>query len=319
MPGGFYSRAEIEQIVRKILSDTPTAGKVYFVDPVNGADANHGETPKKAKRWTQTAVDLCSHGNNDVIFRLPGDEDLDDGMVTLNKRTLHLIGISGLNRWRPENCTVRRFGADATVATGDATGPAVKATHPCIIRGMGFYADWVQDEGVAYPGQSGSDLEFDGEGGGFAGNFCDIEYCQFPGWGESGGIFLWAGAFTLIEQCSFAGMTYGCKMGATPSNNPTDIQWKRNRFAGCSYGIDTLLGCTFHNAEVGPENLFYSSNAKAMTNAIRTRSLWNYGLICRNCIGLAKADAFDEDLAGMQAQHVEAVCNCYTDGLDPRS
>jgi len=319
MPAGFYSRAEIEQIVDRILGGIGGRGKVFYVDPDNGSNGYDGRSPGKAKASTQAAVNLCQEDRGDVIIRLPGTEQLGDGVLELNVRGIHLIGLPNLNPMRPELCLVARFGADDTVATGDATGPAAIVTKPCEIAGMAFYADWTLDEGVAYPGQSGADLELDGEEGGFAGNFCHIHHCEFPGWGESGGIFLWAGSFNLIEECSFTGLTFGIKLGPTTSRNPTDNQIRRNRFAGCTYGIDGLATGTYHNMEVGPENTFYSNNAKAMTNAIRTRDRWNYGLICRNCIGLPEASAFDKNKADMEAQHVYAVCNCYTDGTDPRT
>lgn len=95
MPGGFFSRGEIGEIVQKIRSPRLNfgAGKVFFVDADTtvGSDSNPGEDPKKPLLTIARALALCRDGEDDHIL-IRGN--FQDSPITITKNKVHLIGLS---------------------------------------------------------------------------------------------------------------------------------------------------------------------------------------------------------------------------------
>jgi len=80
-------------------------GKQFFLDPVNGLDANDGLTPATAKKTldgTAGAYSLATAGKNDVIFLISDGATTStarvDAAFTWAKAATHLVGLcSGVN------------------------------------------------------------------------------------------------------------------------------------------------------------------------------------------------------------------------------
>jgi hypothetical protein len=70
--------------------------KAFYVDPLNGGDANDGLSPTAAFKTLKKAYDECTDGANDVIYFIPGDTaDEIAAAITWSKNYTHLIGLSG--------------------------------------------------------------------------------------------------------------------------------------------------------------------------------------------------------------------------------
>lgn len=71
-----------------------TAGKVYFVDAVDGSDDNDGKTPYTAKKTIQKAYDLTVANQDDTVVLLPGTSfaNLTANLAIDNAYT-HIVGL----------------------------------------------------------------------------------------------------------------------------------------------------------------------------------------------------------------------------------
>ena len=89
----------------------PFTGKWWFVDPVNGADGNPGDSPKRAFATLYQAHNKANDGNNDVVvligngqasgtarLSLANAQSINSavtaGTLVWSKNALHLIGVS---------------------------------------------------------------------------------------------------------------------------------------------------------------------------------------------------------------------------------
>ena len=78
MPGGF-----------------PTAGNVFFVDPTNGSDSNHGRDINHAKATLLAAYNLTTANQNDIVYYIAGSSsDTWSAALTWSKNYTHLIGVA---------------------------------------------------------------------------------------------------------------------------------------------------------------------------------------------------------------------------------
>jgi hypothetical protein len=280
------------------------ATAVFYVNPAAANDSGAGTSPATAKKWTNSAIALCTDGASDLIIRMVGNENIDDDdsdpPIVCNKAGITIIGMGGGHPLQKSeiNCSIRRRKSSGWAA---AAGPAIEITKPCSIIGLEVVA-------VAQPG-----ILFSGEGGGATGGFSLIKNCRFVGWGlMTEGIHMDAGAYNQIEGCVFEELTAGIFFDSTLSNNPDYNDIINNRFVGCTYGIDTDTGMNPHNTRV-IGNEFNKSYAAAMTYAIRTRGTWDSGLWYRNVIGLPEATAFDDTIANIITDGVTIIDNWCTD------
>lgn len=77
-------------------------GNVFFCDPANGNDNSDGTAPSRAVASLQTAHDLTTAGNNDIVF-LIGDGSTSatarlTTTLTWSNNATHLIGITAPTR-----------------------------------------------------------------------------------------------------------------------------------------------------------------------------------------------------------------------------
>lgn len=282
---------------------------LWWVDPTNGDDNNSGLNPDVAVATTAQAIVLAKADATAksktrgkwYIMRMPGTETL-TGKISFDLHGLHLIGLP-TNPEKPEDVLYYFPSADEN---------AIDVTKPCEIAGVEICAIWT---GSQVYDADGCSLRLDGDAGGFAGNFCHIHHCSFPGWGEYGGICLNAGSYSVIEECLFeTSLTAGILLlGHT--RNVVNNHIRRNRFDGPTYGIYGLALGTHQNIHIY-DNDFMGN----ITNALKGYA--NFGGRSNfhgNRVGTTKANAMDGNLAAVTGKGIYAAGNHYTDGVDPRS
>jgi len=307
-------------------------GSVFYVDPVAGSNLNDGSSPTQALATTQAAVTLCVENRGDFIIRMPGIEHAGDVPLLLNKRGITLIGVSGINNWRPENCAYWRCTEVAGIpVAASATGPGVIVSQACRIFGMEFFAaNTIVGVGALLAGA----LAFDGGvTGGYVGGFSHISNCVFPGWGMCGvGINLIYAGYNRIEACEFDENTEaGVQLTINPTGNPNHNEIVDCDFYGTVQGIDTSPGTTPLDTKV-KYCRFSRSAGQAMVNGIRVTgapTTWNGGLIMGNHFGMPQATAIDLAQAALAALNIQVAGNTYNDaragaaavveGVDPRA
>ena len=93
----------------------PFTGNWWFVDPVNGADGNPGNSPQRALATLYRAIALAESGNNDVVVLIGNgassgsarlskalaqsvDSTATTGTLNWNKNAVHLIGVAAPTR-----------------------------------------------------------------------------------------------------------------------------------------------------------------------------------------------------------------------------
>lgn len=317
---------DIEQQILKLLDYydmPPSMGRVFFVDPVNGAAGNNGAAPGNALDTTAAAVALCTADHNDVIVRMPGVERPGDEILEFNVRGITIIGVAWNNPFQHEGVAAGGGGPaywrEVALGVNSATGPAVEITQACTIIGMEFMAAST----IALSGSRWmSAISINGNGGGFNAGFCHIKRCRFPGWGLQGvGICLRGAGYNLIEECTFEECVEAGIMLESDVNNDNFNYIRNCNFLGCTNaGIDTPATGTPKDTQV-IGNRFARTRDTAQTFGIRTRALWGAGLITNNYFGYTRAGvlAIDQNRAALEAIDVYCAGNQYTDGQDPRA
>jgi len=95
MPGGFFSRSEIENIVARVRSPHIRfgAGKVIFVDGISGADSNPPDDPAKPLKTIAYALGLCRNDKDDYIVVLDCYQQEASWPIVVDKSRVHIIGL----------------------------------------------------------------------------------------------------------------------------------------------------------------------------------------------------------------------------------
>lgn len=255
------------------------SGDSFFVDPVSGDDGNAGTSWALAKKTLQAGIDLTVADHGDVVWVHPG---------TMTVTTAVLFNKAGITvRFSGYGASFYDRGEKATIwaAASLTTTPVAIVSAPCRIVGLGFSSRFT----------TGSALLIDGEGGGFAGGFCEIIGCRFPGWGsEAYGILTEAGAYNRIASCEFENFTAGIVFGPSASNNPTDSIVEDCIFKTCTYGIEHLATGTAQK-QVYRRNWFPSAKGVNFNDVAAT------GLVADNYFSTA-TDTGTYDIAVAAAQ-----------------
>lgn len=277
-------------------SDTPLGFRHFpdaielFVDPGHGdaSDNNDGTDPNEPLLTIAQAMTNCTDGRGDVIWISPGTYN-PTAAITVNKSDVRIFGMpQGGNPEQPENGVVIYPAASYT------TGPMFIVEVPCTIAYLDIITRNVTH--TATPATASASLVFDGEGGAFNGGFCHIHHCRFVDWwGSDYGIWAYAGAYNLIEDCNFEGFDAGIGWGSSVGNNPDYNVVRRCTFRDCVNGIEHIAGAT-------PHNFVYQSNVFVdYTDAIDFNNQAADGLVCDNWYETA-TDAATYDIAVAAAQ-----------------
>lgn len=193
-------------------------GKTYFVDPVNGADGNSGNSPQRALKTLYAAHALMSDGGNDVCFLIANgaasgsarlstalaqsvDSSATSGKLTWSKSAAHLIGIAAPGPW-----------ARARIAT--PTGTYTEATfndlNMILVSGSGCY-------------------------------FSNLTLFQQFSTGANGEICLKVtGDYNVFSNVAVLGMASALAAAGANSRNLVLTGADDNLFAGCQIGTDTV-------------------------------------------------------------------------------
>jgi len=263
---------------------------VFYVDPGNSdaSDNNDGTDPRYPLETIQQGIDNAVDGRGDLVLVSPGTYNPTEA-ITVDKADIRVIGMPiGGNPLQPENGVV--VYPDATYDTG----PMFILEVPCTIANMDIITRNVTHHyDVA---TSSCSVAIDGEGGAYNGGFIHIHHCRFVDWwGAAYGVWTYAGAYNLIEHCSFEGFDAGVAFGPSPSNNPDNNVVRFCHFADNTNGIEHLAGGTPHNF-IYFENIFLD-----YTDAIDFNDQAADGLVCGNFYETA-TDAATYDIAVAAAQ-----------------
>jgi hypothetical protein len=270
-----------------------TDGLTFFVDPSSGSDTNTGRKPDKAFATLQKAIDSCTDNRGDVIVRLPGSETT-SATINMNKAGVTIISDvtgSGFIGYGTNPLIAEKFATYPSVAL---SGPTMIVSQPCALVGLEFVGrnttSGYTDTGV----DSGAAVVFIGEGGGYLGGFSLIKNCRFTDWwGNDYGIEFAAGAYNLIENCTFDGYAAGVYVRSTASNNPTNIIIRDSEFLNCVNGIEHKAGSTPHDVVYGPRNWFYDCSGFP----IDTTNVGDGVIIGNYFPDDTDATAYDQDVA----------------------
>jgi len=277
-------------------SDTPLGFRhfpdalEFFVDGGHSEadDNNDGTDPRYPLATIGQAITNATSGRGDLIWIAPGTYN-PTAAITVNKADVRILGMPiGGNPEQPEN------GAVIYPAASYTTGPMFIVEVPCTIAYLDIITRNVAHGGT--PATGSCSLVLDGEGGGTDGGFCHIHHCRFVDWwGAAYGVWGYAGAYNLIEDCNFEGFDAGVAFGASPSNNPDHNVVRRCTFIDNTNGIEHLAGGT-------PHNFVYQSNVFIdYTDAIDFNNQAADGLVCDNWYETA-TDAATYDIAVAAAQ-----------------
>ncbi len=92
----FSSLEEVYTALRNV--QFPAAGNVFFVDGVNGSNANLGDTPTSAYLTITYALAQCTADRNDTIYVLDYWQPAGESWpITISKNMVHIIGLAQPN------------------------------------------------------------------------------------------------------------------------------------------------------------------------------------------------------------------------------
>jgi len=280
-------------------------GDLYYVDPSSGSDGNDGKSPSNAYATMQTAIDACTTDNGDVIVRMPGGETVSSA-ITFDKSGITVI--RGCFGGDPHEVGEKFSTYQAASYT---TGPPAIITAPCSIIGLEFVTR--RTAAHVYPddtcAQSSAALAVCGHGGSFNGGFGLIKNCRFTDWwGNPYGIEFAAGAYWKVEGCTFESLDAGILFRATTTHNPDKFRIWRNRFVGCTDGIQVLNGLgSPHDLDIY-DNVFIDT-----PTGIDTSGGQGDGFVRGNWFEVANTSAYDDTVANLQAQSWNFAGNHYTE------
>jgi hypothetical protein len=183
------------------VSDIPvTTGNVYYLDPVNGSDANPGTLPATAVKTLAAGYALLVEGNNDVLVLIgnglaAGSAFLSTGF-DWHKDAAHFVGV----------CAPTLFSPRARIAPTAAITPFANfftvSGSGCYFSNLEFVTDFTV--GVA------------------------AEICMTV-----------TGQRNVFHQCHFAGMIGATAAGSTTSRNLLLSGAGENLFRECVIGVDS--------------------------------------------------------------------------------
>lgn len=202
-------------------------GKVFYVDPGNGSASNTGTAPDDAFSTLQAGIDACVSGRGDLIYRLPGGEEVSQ-TVAFNKEGIYVKAVTyGANPFAMGELF------STYSASGFTDGPAATLTARCTIEGLGFVS---RDTGSLF--FSGAALLIGGEAD--ASPFgVHLLNCRFPKWNLSNriGVAVEGSSDCIIEGCDFEGVGSDFASGIYVQGATQNISILGNHFRDCTYAI----------------------------------------------------------------------------------
>ncbi len=291
------------QVTVSLSAEGP--GTNFYVDPINGLDANNGLSWPLAFKTIQKAIDACTHDKGDHVFVAPHTETVTTS-VLFNKKGITVQGVEIYGPDRGE-----RFMIDGPTLT---TTPVALFSEPAKVIGLGF-------QGANATGPS---VEF-GPGSGFdGGNFCQLVECRFTNWHQAQEAILSSyNDYLVFERCDFDGTINGAAGSANVFDSGIRIIQGHYvsvldcTFRGCTYGLThgvaSPTGATHGNME-----FLYKGNKIMDGKFIDFGSLINFptqvGLVSDNWLGTATdATTYSDTVVNLKAVGVCFSGNHYAE------
>jgi len=316
-------------------------GKVFYLDPNNGDDANDGLRPSRAFQTMQFAADKAGYsqanadhtGVQDVIVRIPGVEEV--------SATIDFDGNGGSST---KGASIYVVAATA----GQRIFGDVLACHTRMASGFAGAADDLIE--IVYRNVSFAGLSFGGRGTGKrndghgallayrvdsadtnkqaagGGNFHMVRNCNFrdDGGNDTTGIYEYGAGGSLIYQNTFGyygagrGLDPGIAIRGSGTNNPFDISIRENVFSHNVLGI-WFAAATIPGGVIVDKNLFTGNTVAVQYDAAFGQT--GRGLLSNNRFDVAEdaaaastSDAGANDSATISTNHqMEYSANWYTD------
>jgi hypothetical protein len=202
-------------------------GEIFYVDPGNGNDSNEGDSATTAFATLQAGINACVAGRGDVIFRLPGGEEVTQ-TVTFNKTGIYVKAVTyGAAPWAHGEL----FSTYAASTFTD--GPAATITSRCTIDGLGFAS---RDTGATFYGGAACLI------GGLATALpygVHLINCRFPKWNLTNriGLAIEGSSDCTIENCDFEGVGADFDSGIYVQGATQNLNIIGNHFRDCTYGV----------------------------------------------------------------------------------
>lgn len=107
-------------------------GRTFWLDGVNGSDANDGQTPARAVKTLTRAQALMTSDRGDTLFVIAGDTSIaDTAQVTWSKDYCYVIGLAAPT----PNARCKLTNSGTTAATAGVTVTA----HGCVFTNLRFW------------------------------------------------------------------------------------------------------------------------------------------------------------------------------------
>lgn len=276
-------------------------GKVFYLDPNNGDDANDGLRPSRAFKTMQFAADQAGYskangdhtGVQDVIVRIPGVEEVsatidfdgNGGSTTKGASILVVAATAGQRIFGDVLACHTRMASTLAAADDDLI--------EIVYRNISFYGmsfggrgTGKRDDGhgalLAYRVDS-ADTNKQAAGGG---NFHMIRGCNFrdDGGNNVTGVYEYGAGASHIYQCTFGynsaarGPT-GIVTRGSGTNNPFDVRIEECYFNTCPTAINVRAG-TFGAGFLVYNNIFQGNTESFEFEAGVANT--GRGLIARN-------------------------------------
>lgn len=240
----------------------PFTGNAWFVDPVNGADGNPGNSPERAFATLYQAHAKAASGNNDVVYLIGNgaasgtarlslanaqsvNSAATTGTLTWSKDALHLIGIAGP-------------GQNARARIAPPTGVYTEATFNSLnfltVSGSGCY-------------------------------FSNIALFQGFSTGADGEICLeLTGDYNTFYNVFLGGIADAASAAGTSSRVLKLTGSDENRFVNCQIGLDTVTrsvaNASLEFAGASARNSFYNCMFPFMTSNAGVLGILGTGAGC---------------------------------------
>jgi hypothetical protein len=264
-------------------------GRVFFVDPGNGDDANPGTSPTSAYATMSTAIGATTTQRGDVIVRLPGTETVTAELLITTEGITVVAATSG---WSPP--AGRGAGAEYYLMWGAALSDAavIHQRENCSWIGLSFASI---STGAT---EAGAAMNIANEVAGDQGGFNYVTSCEFPAWGSNdSGIYLHGGSHAHIYRNSFGGasgtLPVGVAFGGSATSNPVNDTIEDNIFSNVTTGVRVYDGTPQDCFVIG--NFFHQCTTDINSNG----GVGNI-FVANNASSLAAASAYDDTVANLE-------------------
>ncbi len=252
-------------------------GRVWWFDPIVGADGNSGERADDAKGTFQGAIDLTVANRGDLIIRMRG---YDQPSATVNFDT---FGITAIAENFGQNYHAQ--GEYFTTDPSNTDGPAARITQACHLIGLGF-------AGVQASGDTDTaTVQIDGSSSSTDGYGTWLDHCYFTNWARAAvnyGVVNQGAARVRISHSSFYGGAASNVLDAGilhdesttgGGGRPGEVDCYKNRYAHCTYAHEVVSGSRVVNSIWDSEMMGFNAPADVWVKYLKLNVLGGGGAV----------------------------------------